>query len=293
MGKTSIAWTDRSANPIRARHRVTGAVGWHCVKISPGCAHCYAAAMNGWRGTGQPYTTRSTDEIELFFDTKPLEEISRLRNKRQRIFVCDMTDLFLDAIQDEWIDRIFAHVAFNWQHTYQVLTKRPERALVYFERLNGRNGLCANLGDSSVCVWPLPNLHLGVSVEDQATANTRIPILLQIPAAVRFVSAEPLLSHVDLGLAITGLDWVIVGGESGRGARPCDLAWIRSIRDQCRAAGVPAFLKQLGSAPFDVAEADRLLDLGVRDPKGGDPAEWPADLRVREFPSAPKEAALA
>jgi hypothetical protein len=158
--------------------------------------------------------------------------------------------------------------------------------------------------------WPLPNVWLGVSCEDQATADERIPVLLDTPAAVRFVSAEPLLGPVDLshwlnipapevfeddplaahlmaeairdgqGDCRRGIDWVIVGGESGPGARPFDLAWARALVGQCRDAGVACFVKQLGAQPqtrFDVLHLD--------DRKGGDPAEWPEDLRVRQFPT--------
>lgn len=145
--------------------------------------------------------------------------------------------------------------------------------------------------------WPLPNVWLGVSVENQEAADERIPLLLQTPAAVRFLSCEPLLERVDLNrvprlshpcapsLNGRGIGWVIVGGESGPGARPCELAWIRSIVDQCRAAGVPAFVKQLGATPIRQTEDDQLWHI-ERDRKGGDMNEWPPDLRVREFPEA-------
>lgn len=136
---------------------------------------------------------------------------------------------------------------------------------------------------------PLPNVWLGTSVEDQAAADTRIPQLLMCPAAVRFLSVEPLLGPVDLdfcgcprihaGGHLSGLDWVIVGGESGPGARPCDVEWVRSIVRQCKAAGVPVFVKQLGAKPSDGNEGIKL-----RSRKGSDPSEWPEDLRVREWP---------
>jgi protein gp37 len=131
--------------------------------------------------------------------------------------------------------------------------------------------------------WPLPNVWLGVSVEDRASLP-RLDTLRETPAALRFVSIEPLLE--DLGrIRLGGIDWVIVGGESGPGARPFDLAWARSTVQQCRAGGVPVFVKQLGAKPYD---GDSLgherYDLLLRDRKGADPAEWPEDLRVREFP---------
>jgi protein gp37 len=143
-------------------------------------------------------------------------------------------------------------------------------------------------------VWPLPNVWLGVSVEDQATADARIPLLLQTPAAVRFISAEPLLAQINLRDVDGWLDalasgpprlsWVIAGGESGPKARPCDVAWIRSIVQQCQAAGVPAFVKQLGTNPR-WAGAD-VSPIAPARGKCADPAEWPADLRVRQFPEA-------
>lgn len=131
---------------------------------------------------------------------------------------------------------------------------------------------------------------LGTSVEDQATADERIPLLLQTPAAVRFVSLEPQLEHVDLFAWVTGhkgfgLDWVIVGGESGPGARPFDVAWARSVVNQCKAAKVPAFVKQLGSRWARGQNIGRDASLQkLRNSKGGDPSEWEKDLRVREFP---------
>jgi protein gp37 len=142
-------------------------------------------------------------------------------------------------------------------------------------------------------VPPLPNVWLGVSVENQATADERIPLLLQTPAAVRFLSCEPLLRLIEIrrpatmGAPKTGerLDWVIVGGESGPEARPCDLAWVRSLVSQCQAASVPVFVKQLGARPTCDGCGDLIAIKGPQDRKGGDPDEWPPDLRVREYPT--------
>jgi len=266
MGKTSIEWTDQSANPIRARHKATGNVGWHCVMPSPGCAHCYSHTLNGRFGTGLPYNKRSEDEIDLFLDLKSMEKLHRQR-RPAKVFLCDMTDLFGEFVPFEWIDRIFELIAVSGQHTFQILTKRPTRMAEYFR--GGRP--------------MLGNVWLGVSVEDQQRADERIPALLQIPAAVRFLSVEPLLAPVSLTDATRWenkahwwgknirdyLHWVIIGGESGHGARPCDLAWIRSIRDQCQAAGVPVFIKQ---------------DSG---PRPGMQGRIPDDLwAVKEFPNA-------
>ncbi len=168
--------------------------------------------------------------------------------------------------------------------------------------------------------YPLPdNVWLGVSVEDQQRADERIPLLLQVPARVRFLSVEPLLGPVDLcscnpkwpdrhsrDCRLLSLDWVIIGGESGPRARPCHVEWVRSLVQQCKAAGTPCFIKQLGSKPVigcarckdnpywgrTLSSWTRCPDCGLkgpRDPKGGDPAEWPADLRVREFPRIGKD----
>jgi protein gp37 len=188
-----------------------------------------------------------------------------------------MSDLFHEAVPFEYIDDVYFVMAECRQHTFQVLTKRPKRALEFFERSKDR------LKKAHMDEWwkgynALPNLWLGVSVENQAAADERIPLLLRTPAAVRFVSAEPLLGPIDLTSyprsPAPALDWVIVGGESGHNARHFDPAWARTIIAQCRAAGIACFVKQLGSKNI----------MPLRDRKGGDPLEWPADLRVRQFP---------
>lgn len=221
-----------------------------------------------------------------------------------RIFVNSMSDLFHEDVPDEFLDRVFAVMTQATRHTYQVLTKRPERMQRYVVDWCRRSS--ARL---------TPNVWLGVSVEDQQRADERIPLLLQTPAAVRFLSCEPLLEHVDLTAVprvdtehphpahydLADLDWVILGGESGPGARPFDIEWGRAILRQCKAAGVPAFMKQTGSN-VRVPRADCLQfaakgswradsqgsPYGVARPfdrAGGDPMEWTPDLRVREFPA--------
>jgi protein gp37 len=217
--RSKIEWTESSWNPVRARHRETGRLGWHCTHASEGCRNCYAEAMNRWRGTGLDYKPGHARDIEVFLDEKIL--IQPLRWKRARmIFVCSMTDLFADFVTDEMIDRVFAVMAQCRHHTFQVLTKRPERARAYvadaFDRVVLKRIGLANAGWPSVRAiceasgipwslprsgddwWPLRNVWLGTSVEDQATADARIPELLATPAAVRWVSAEPLLGPVDL-----------------------------------------------------------------------------------------------
>lgn len=342
MSKSSIEWTGSTWNPIRARNRETGQAGTHCVKISPGCAHCYAETHNLRNlpkgSSGLPYTAVGAALAEYFIDQKMLVEPLR-RKKPEVYFPCSLTDLFYDKYGWEIVAAVYAVMAVARQHTFQVLTKRPEKAAKLYELVPaGWNRSPANslrFGSPAArdfrhlipddMPWPLPNVWLGVSVEDRRHGLPRIDILRQIPAALRFLSIEPLLE--DLGeIDLTGIGWVIVGGESGHGARPFDIAWARSIIAQCRAAGVPVFVKQVGAAPCDgyLSDADLLLGgkgrprpldqplgeegarairaevglprvrrrLRVGDRKGGKPEEWPEDLRVREMPvnyGAPEE----
>ena len=284
--KSKIEWTDATWNPVRG-----------CTKVSPGCAHCYAETFaERFRGVpGHPY--------EQGFDLRLVPE--KLAEplgwkKPLRVFVNSMSDLFHEDVPRRFILEVFAVMACADRHTFQVLTKRPERMAEI------TSGMIEPDGKPPL---PLENVWLGTSVENQKFADERIPHLLRCPAAVRFLSCEPLLGPLDLTsireLRAEGfmrpldgrfnkLDWVIVGGESGHGARPCDIAWIRSIITQCRAAGVPCFVKQLGSNPAmtlggqNTHNGMRTWAKGavwkIRDRKGGDPAEWPEDLRVREFP---------
>jgi protein gp37 len=342
MADTTIEWCDRVWNPV------TG-----CTKVSPGCAHCYAEGIAD-RFWSTQYPPVETFPTSFFPDgrrprafTDVMTHATRLDQplrwkKPARIFVNSMSDLFHDDVPDDFIDQAFAVMALAPQHTFQVLTKRAERMRAYIQsraektsfhvRLHAILTNARNEGSTPQHSWPLPNVWLGVSVENQLVADERIPVLLHTPAAVRFISAEPLLGPVNLtriehvgpgatgtcfldvmkgqGCSIGGvwpygrLDWVIVGGESGPQARPCDICWVRAIVIRCQAAHVPVFVKQLGSDPRDAAaERDDMCaretwpegwmptiggrrvwrpDLSSR--KGGDPSEWPEDLRVREFP---------
>ncbi|MCC0035435.1 MAG: phage Gp37/Gp68 family protein [Hoeflea sp.] len=308
--ETKIQWTEHTWNPIAG-----------CSVVSPGCTNCYAMrrvaprlaanpATPQYHGTVQPSKAGHiwTGKIGVASDAKFLEP---LRIKAPAMwFVNSTSDLFHENVPDEVIDRVFAVMALTPQHTYQVLTKRSKRMREYLsddasrlrvlqdgvDRELAAAGISWN-GDwndrhsqaiAGATQWPLPNVWLGVSVEDQTRADERIPDLLATPAAIRFISAEPLLGPVDLtnldhlgtlrAQGIHGisaiwknnhvgrecLDWVIVGGESGSGARPMHPDWARSIRDQCKAAGVPFFFKQWGE--WEIA-----LDRSRDDP------DWRAD----------------
>lgn len=303
-----IEWTEATWNPV---------IG--CSRVSEGCRHCYAETMAGrlalmgqatyeglTTGTGQK--TRWTGVVRCLPERLSIPLGWR---KPRRIFVNSMSDLFHPAVPFEFIAAVFGVMAACRQHTFQVLTKRPERAAAFFADLEASIERMVSIDGGAYLrrpsradaplpihwvmdalaeevpglpyqeqvsrVWPLPNVWIGVSVENQTTADERIPLLLQCPAAVRWVSAEPLLGPVDLGAhmptrlrpghrwlpcvcaeidpadqpcltceARTGIRWVVAGGESGPGARPMHPDWVRSLRDQCQAAGVPFLFKQWG-----------------------------------------------
>tara|TARA_Y100000310_G_scaffold277658_1_gene295567 strand:+ start:144 stop:773 length:630 start_codon:yes stop_codon:yes gene_type:complete len=190
-----------------------------------------------------------------------------------KVFVNSMGDVFHESIPDEWISQVFAVMEACPQHIFQVLTKRAERM---YDHMAGIAAMEPNSG------WPPPNVWLGVSVEDRKRTH-RIDVLRQVPAAIRFLSLEPLLEGLG-EINLSGISWVIVGGESGPKARPCDLANVRSVISQGKAAGVAVFVKQIGSRPFqDGVRFPHQYGL-IHDRKGGDPDEWPEDLRVREYP---------
>lgn len=264
MSATEIEWADRVWNPV------TG-----CTKVSAGCKHCYAEtiAHRFWKG-------RDFGDVQCHEDR--LDEPRRWR-KPSRVFVNSMSDLFHEAVPFEFIGRVFNKMLqANYEgrgHSFLVLTKRPARMVEWFQTItNWKQCLYGfPVGESPFDGLP-PHIAVGVSVEDQRTADERIPLLAQCPAAVRFLSVEPLLGPVQLDL--TDIHWVIVGGESGPKARPCNAIWVRSVLDQCRASGVPCFVKQLGSGAIDYEGCP----IKPGDRKGGDPAEWPEDLRVREYP---------
>lgn len=220
----------------------------------------------------------------------------------RKVFVNSMSDLFHESLPDSDIDDIFRTMLLAGQHTFQVLTKRAARMHRYLGdpdtpwRIAGVTSVSSNVDRSRAPIpWPLPNVWAGVSVENQAAADDRIPLLLDTPAAVRWISAEPLLGPISFIVPFAGgkvdasrgarpgipsLDWVVVGGESGPGARPMVLDWAQDIVRQCRAAGVPVFVKQLGSRPTNRESAPH----PIGDRAGQDMDDWPAELRVREWP---------
>jgi protein gp37 len=243
--KTGIEWTDATWNPV------TG-----CTKVSPGCDHCYADTFaERWRGTPGHYYENGFD-VELRPDKL---ELPLRWTKPRRIFVNSMSDLFHDAIPEDYICQVFGVMARSRRHTFQILTKRHGRMRSLLKSGAFWAGVSHHAGRYLVTAPPLPNVWLGVSAEDQQRADLRIPALLDTPAAVRWVSAEPLLGPIDLDNCsgyqavtdepdptLTYLDWVVVGGESGHGARPMHPQWARSLRDQCQQAGVPFLFKQRG-----------------------------------------------
>jgi protein gp37 len=306
-GKTGISWCDTTWNPIRG-----------CSRVSEGCRHCYAEEMAArivrmGKGKPTPYDGLVTSKLKVIsddeqhveahwtgqvsFDADKLAEPLHWR-KPKRIFVNSMSDLFHVSLTNDQIAAVFGVMAACPQHTFMVLTKRSKRMREWFgwrSSVSESAGyICARLLNAALDVipegtrmhihssWPLPNVWIGVSVENQAAADERIPDLLATPAAVRFLSCEPLIGPVDLDMgrcddpyhgesewgladddatpwcnecdeersfghwlrAEDGIDWVIAGCESGPGARQCDVDWMRSIRDQCTAESVPFFLKQ-------------------------------------------------
>ena len=357
---SNIEWTDETWNPV---------IG--CRHVAEGCRNCYAETMSKrLAAMGQKQYAEVINEQGKFNgkaipQPQQLDKPLRWRKSRM-IFVNSMSDLFHEDVPFEFIAAVYGVMAACPQHTFQVLTKRPERMLEFFEWVakqpfaieskqnydfvDGVNVVADELVkfnltvpglqkidyDVEPPVWPLPNVWHGVSVANQKDADKNIPILLQVPSAVRFVSAEPLVGPVDLCVGKQGrgdnydtlggtvtkfhgskardrsecstnvsvqsgypkLDWVIAGGESGPNARPCDVAWIRSIVQQCQAANVPVFVKQLGArviaqetwcAPgfpafislAAVSGPPFRVCLGL---KGSDPERWPEDIRVRQFP---------
>lgn len=290
-GKSNIQWTaSDDGTPGQTWNPVIG-----CTRVSDGCNFCYAFELHDKRHVAWKRGNWPDAPVQYH---KPFSKVQLLEQRLsdplhwrspRRVFVNSMADLFHEDVPFNFIDRVWEIMEHTPQHTYQILTKRAERM-----RSLVKEGLH----------WgrpPLPNVWLGVSVEDQAAADARIPLLVDTPAAIRFLSCEPLLGPVDLGrwlfdftpipagyVGISeyapthALDWVIAGGESGRHARPCNLTWARSLRDQCQRGEVAFFLKQLGT--------DWARKQVGRHPHGGVIGQWPEDLQVREWPEVRRNA---
>lgn len=277
---TKIEWTNVTWNPV------TG-----CNKVSQGCKNCYAEIMHRrLRGmfpkkyTGAFLSGANTHYGELM---KPHDW-----KKPVMVFVNSMSDLFHKDVPFEFIDLVFVTMSDTERHTYQVLTKRAERMYEFYEWKKAGNGFKFDR-------WPLQNVWVGVSCEDQENADERIPFLIKVPAAIRFLSCEPLIDKIDFRLVpgfnlagAAGQDllrnfWVIAGGESGHNARPMHPDWLRKIRDQCKVASVPFFFKQWGEfmpyephwqAPFYYSSGGSALfdghQMNFLDPETGEAGRW-------------------
>ena len=291
--QTPIEWTDATWNPTAG-----------CSIVSPGCTNCYAMKV-AYRLQHNPdpnvagkyagLTTKVngrpvwTGRVRLW---PPTLAMPLKRKRPTAYFVDSQSDLFHETLPDDDIDRVFAVMARCPQHTFQILTKRAARMRDFLGDPAARRAAWARHADAATVEargWPLPNVWLGVSVDDQPRADERIPALLATPAAVRFLSCEPLLGPVDLtrvgnpprnALARPAgagerIDWVIAGGESGPDARPMHPSWPRELRDQCAANDAAFFLKQWGAwAPADAVERPGTTVLVQPDgDRGGDPSD--------------------
>lgn len=253
--KSSIEWTDATWSPI------TG-----CSIVSPGCRRCYAMKLAGTRLRNHPSRSGLTRDTasgpvwtgEVRFNEGWLLQPLSWRRPR-RIFVCAHSDLFHPDVPEEWIDKIFAAMALAPQHTFQILTKRPDRMRHYQMQETAPGRQFAHIGRMAhrtqdckaafdLLGKPFPHVWCGTSIERQPEAELRMPDLCATPAAVRFVSVEPLLAEITMRVEwLQALDWMIVGGESAADAKPMHPDWARSLRDQCNQYAVPFLFKQWGS----------------------------------------------
>lgn len=311
MENSKIEWTESTFNPW-----------WGCTKVSPGCASCYAEALDRRYGGDHWGTGKARKRTSTSYWRQPIawDRAAARDGTRPRVFCASMADWLDPEVPVEWLADLLDLIARTPDLRWMLLTKRPElwRTRVTAAEAHLSRTPMVDLVRGTLLAWlddtPPRNIWIGATVEDQRRAEERIPALLAIPASARFLSCEPLLSPVDLravaddelgaewdALGTGGIHQVIVGGESGHGARPFDVLWAMDIIAQCRAAGVAVFLKQLGACP--VASNANLLDwpdgtderewggtaagarYHLRDRKGGDWTEWPADLRVREMPA--------
>lgn len=299
MKDSKIEWCHHTFNPW-----------WGCTKVSghPGCAHCYAEAFS--KRTGRAKWGKGEQRV-LMSDSYWLAPLkwnaaAKAKGVRERVFCASMADVFDEEVSDEWRWRLFGLIANCDQLDWLLLTKRPHKARAFLEDEDLMNAAMSE-GEAQKLyheqtgedpsLWfsvhfPLPNVQLGMSVSNQKTFDDNINFLTASPAAARFISYEPALGHVDFNLNAINhgmklIDWIIVGGESGPGARPFDVEWARSTIKQCRGGHAAPFVKQLGRHPtMRVSGVPSMIFLD--DKKGGTISEWTGtleDLRVREFPT--------
>jgi len=265
---TAIEWADDSWNPIRARNKASGVVGHYCVKVSPGCKNCYAERLQSWPiGSGTRYAAQDLDKVEIFLDEAVLEQPARRRRGRD-IFPCSMTDLFAEFHRDEWISRMFDVMYRTPRHRYLVLTKRAERMRDF---IVGKHGAGNN-------AFAFRNVWFGISAENQEEWDMRAPFIheMTLLGFNTWASFEPLLGEVNLRL--WRVLWAVIGGESGPGARPTTIGHVRALLRHLQYLRIAPFVKQLGAKAVNREGVRHPL----KDKKGGDMAEWPEDLRVRE-----------
>lgn len=275
MGETTgIAWTDSTFNPW---------IG--CQRVSPGCVNCYAEAQDHrWRPGNErwgPTAERTRTGPGNWRKVLQWDERATKLGIRHRVFCSSLADVFENRAElAPWRADLFGYIVSTKMLDWQLLTKRPENLAAMWPYGRHPVGL------------PLSNVWLGTTVEDQQRANERVPHLLSAPAVVHFLSCEPLLGPIDLRAAGAftpgrwgAIRWVIVGGESGPKARSFHLDWARDIIEQCKAAGVKVFVKQMGDNAV-ASGRDQLSLLAMKAHHGADPSEWPTDLRVQEFPRA-------
>ncbi len=310
MSRSKINWLAAPGYIPETWNPVTG-----CTPVSAGCANCWARAMvhrfnhiHGFDSDGDALAFSAITEHENVYDDP------YYWRKPRMCFICSTGDLFHENVDQGMSNLVLTRVAELFKHRFLILTKRARQMYEFMSTVDNKQGVFNTTYPSRA--WPLSNLWLGVSVEDQATADERIPLLLQTPAAVRFVSVEPMLGPIDMspqfidgkvfaplgeermidcggckgtpvhpsnpggqspycpGHDAGGIDWLIVGCESGPRRRPCDPAWVKSIIEQCDAAGVPVFVKQFDL--YTPSGANRVSH---------DPAEWPEWARRQEWPT--------
>lgn len=255
MGEsTNIAWTDHTFNPW---------IG--CQAISPGCDHCYAEAYA--KRVGRDFAQRTRTSAEYWKQPFKWDRAARERGTPTRVFCSSLADVFDNEVPEQWRKDLFDVIARTPHLTWQLLTKRignAHRMLIHEPRS------------------PFPNVWLGITVVNQEEADRDIRKLLALIATKRFLSVEPMLGPINIQPYARGIDWVICGGESGHHARTFELGWARDLAQQCREAGVSFFMKQLGTRP------DFFFRLEAKKTPGypwSNPAEWPEDLQVQEFPA--------